>query len=74
MTATEFETTLRGFMNKKPFLPFLIDYEDGRQVWVESPHVAFAGGSASYMDDDTIHFFDYTNVKRLVPVKLETQP
>jgi hypothetical protein len=72
MTATEFETTLRALMNKHPFLPFLIEYSDGRRVWVESRHVAFAGGGGSYIDDNLfIHFFDYTNVDRLTPVTLE---
>jgi hypothetical protein len=72
MTAKEFETTLRELVTKRPFLPFLIEYSDGRRVWVESRHVGFAGGGATYIDDNLfIHFFDYTNVDRLVPVSAE---
>jgi hypothetical protein len=72
MTPTEFETTLRELINNRPFLPFLVEYTDGRRLWVESRHVAFAGGGASYIDDSELHFFDYTNIDRFVPVQSRT--
>src|SRR5947208_2535332 len=47
MTAKEFETNLRELLNRKPFLPFEVEYTDGRRFWVDIPSVAFARGGAT---------------------------
>jgi hypothetical protein len=75
MTAKEFETSLRELLNRKPFLPFEVEYTDGRRFWVDIPSVAFARGGATFLGQDVIHMFDYTNVNRFIPVSLtEARP
>ena len=43
-----FEETLRGFLRREPFLPFVVELETGEQILVEEPTVAFADGFAGY--------------------------
>jgi len=72
MTAHEFETTLRELLNKDPFQPFIVEYEDGERFEVDGPHVAFAGGAASaHAADNEIYFFNYKNVRQFHPTSQE---
>jgi hypothetical protein len=75
MTAKEFETSLRELHTRKPFLPFTVEYVDGRQVLIDAPYVAFSGGRGGFLGPDGVfHFFDHTNVKQFVPIVKETRP
>jgi len=52
MTKEEFETSLRQYLNRKPFRPFVVQLLDGRQVLVKKPPVVFADGAASFIDPE----------------------
>src|SRR5687767_846038 len=68
MTATEFETTLRELQGQTPFRPFMVEYNDGQQFWVDAPLVAYNGGKAAFMGpNEDFHFFDHKSVKRFLP-------
>jgi hypothetical protein len=72
MTAKEFETTLRELLNKKPFHPFAVEYANGERFEVDGPHVAFAGGGASFQSaDGEIYFFSYRDVRQFLPAPQE---
>jgi hypothetical protein len=75
MTAQEFETQIRALKSRKPFLPFTVEYANGRELLIDGDYVAHSRGSATYIDRrGRLHFFDYTNVNRLVPVVPEARP
>jgi hypothetical protein len=45
-----FEQTLRTFLRREPFLPFVVELESGDQIVIEQPTVAFDGGAAGYFN------------------------
>lgn len=52
MTAANFENTLRAFLHRQPFEPFVVEMLDGRVIAVDRPKVVFAGGAASFFTPD----------------------
>jgi hypothetical protein len=48
MNATAFEDTLRAFLQREPFQPFVVELLDGRVIEVDQPKVVFGGGAASF--------------------------
>jgi hypothetical protein len=49
MQEREFEDTLRTFIRRSPFEPFVVELLDGRFIRVEQPKVVFNGGAATYL-------------------------
>jgi hypothetical protein len=49
MTAEAFEEALLRFKYHKPFIPFVVELDDGREILVERPKLAFNGGAATYI-------------------------
>jgi hypothetical protein len=49
MTIEQFEDTLRQFIRREPFQPFVVELLDGTLFHIEHPGVAFGGGAASYL-------------------------
>jgi hypothetical protein len=71
MTAAEFEKSLRAFLACKPFQPFLIDFDDGRQFVVGQPAALWyqEGGSALYVGPDAdLDFVDCVAVRAFIPL------
>lgn len=58
MTTEQFEDTLRQFIRRVPFQPFVVEKLDGSLIHVDHPSVAFGGGAASYFaaEDELIEF------------------
>ena len=50
MTNDDFYNTMRKFMNRKPFFPFLVELIDGRRIIIAQPHVAFNPEAAGFID------------------------
>jgi hypothetical protein len=50
--ANEFDETLRQLLNRRPFVPFWVEMNDGQRIWVRLPVLAFGGGAASLIDAD----------------------
>jgi hypothetical protein len=58
MKRETFEDTLRGFLRRDPFQPFIIQLESGEDILIEEPTVAFSDGFAGYFSPayDIIEF------------------
>ena len=48
MTNEQFEETLRQYLRREPFQPFVVELVDGRLIAIEEPKVVFGGGAASF--------------------------
>jgi hypothetical protein len=70
MTQELFEQLLRENIRRKPFLPFVVEMNDGKRIIVDNPSVAFNDGGAVYVGDDRLDDFVCEDVKsiRLVTV------
>lgn len=49
MTAEEFDATLTRLKHHKPFIAFIVEMDDGRQVVIERPQIAFDSNGATYI-------------------------
>ena len=48
MNVEQFEDTLRNFLRREPFQPFVVELVDGRAIEILRPKVVFGGGGASF--------------------------
>ena len=46
----EFDATLRHWLKKESFVPFFVELDDGQNILIRQPVLAFGGGSASFID------------------------
>lgn len=69
MNVPEFETTLQRFLRQEPFLPFLIELDDGER-WVvpEQKAVMYLDGPTGmyFRVDGSMYFLESHNVLRIV--------
>jgi hypothetical protein len=75
MTRTSFEQAMQAFLQRKPFRPFVIEFDDGRQWVVGQPEALFyhTGDTAVYFrPDESFDFVDSEAVKQLL--ELTTVP
>jgi hypothetical protein len=58
MTVHEFDDTMRQFVKHQPFFPFVVELNDGAQILIDHPRVAFGGGGAGFIssNDELIDF------------------
>lgn len=58
MTDTQFEETLRSLRRREPFLPFTIEFVDGKRLLIDQAEaIGFNGGAAGFIAaDGSIHF------------------
>ena len=71
MTVAEFEKALRDLLGRKPFQPFRIDLEDGRQFVVGQREALWyqQGGSAIFVGPDAdLDFVDCVAVRAFIPL------
>ncbi|HXG10750.1 MAG TPA: hypothetical protein VNK04_13415 [Gemmataceae bacterium] len=69
MARPTFEQAMRALLQRKPFQPFAIEFDNGEQWVVEQPEMLFyyTGDSALYFrPDGSLSFVDCDNVKQLV--------
>ncbi len=69
MGRSEFEKQMRGFLDQKPFQPFLIEEDDGEQILVTNRQTigSLTRDSALFFGpDENMRFIDCDNVKRIV--------
>jgi hypothetical protein len=63
MSKYDFERQLRDLLGRKPFEPFVIIVDDGRNIFVDEPAVAFNAGRAGFIPHEgPVEFFDCENV------------
>ena len=73
MTKNEFETTLRQFLPREPFRPFVVHLLDGRDILVKELPVVFADGAASFIDpeEEALVEFFHDTTKSFGPLEQE---
>lgn len=75
MTRKDFEQAMHTFLRRKPFKPFVIEFDDGQQWVVGQPEAVhyYTGDDALYFrPDGSFDFVDCENVKQLL--ELTTAP
>jgi hypothetical protein len=61
MTKDEFHASLREFLHRKPFAPFVVELRDGRRLVIKEPAVAFSDGGAGYIDPEDGALVDFSH-------------
>jgi hypothetical protein len=68
VTPEQFDETLRQFLRREPFEPFVVERLDGTVVEVKIPKLAFGGGVAGFIsEEDGIVSFDHDQVRTIRP-------
>lgn len=66
MTPEQFDETLRSFVKRRPFFPFVVELVDGRRILIPDPHVAFGGGVAGFInEEEALDGFSYDQVQAM---------
>ncbi len=66
MSQQDFEDSLRQFLRREPFQPFVVELLDGRVILIEQRSLAFAGGAATYgTATKDLVFFDCEEVRAI---------
>jgi len=69
MTRANFEQAMRSFLHRKPFHPFVIEFDDGEQWVVGKPETLMYsdGGTAVFFrQDGSFDFIDSDAVQRVL--------
>jgi hypothetical protein len=73
MSNERFTELLRHFTRHEPFIPFVVEMNDGRRLIIDSPAVAFAEGGAGYLsDEDGLVDFSADQVRAITHLTPET--
>lgn len=59
MTKNQFEDTLRQYLGNDPFVPFVVELADGREIVIRQPPVVFCDGAASFIDPGSGALVDF---------------
>ena len=59
MTTDQFHDTLREYLHRQPFEPFVVELKDGRRVHVKQLPVVFDDGAASFIDPEDGALVDF---------------
>ncbi len=63
MSVEQFEQSLRTYLRRQPFRPFVIRTDSGEQIVVDEPAVAFNAGGGGYIGPDgLVKFFECEHV------------
>jgi hypothetical protein len=72
MTEKAFDDTLRRLTRTEPFIPFVVQFADGRRITVETPAVSFGGGAAGFLSDSAgLVGFSCDEVVAIAPASAE---
>ena len=52
LDANQFDETLVKFIQAESFVPFCVELNDGRRIWIRQPALVIGGGLASLIDPD----------------------
>jgi hypothetical protein len=75
MSKDQFDETLRRFLHRRPFIPFVMELLDGNQIEIDHPGVSFAEGSGCFLSskDELIEFY-CEKVREIHFASTETTP
>jgi hypothetical protein len=66
MTPEQFDETLRQYIRRTPFEPFVVEKLDGTVVEIKAPQLAFGGGVAGLItEEDELVNFHYDDVRSI---------
>jgi hypothetical protein len=57
----EFDEKLRRLLSRQEFVPFQVELEGGRRIWIRQPALAFGGGSAAFIDSEDGALVDFSH-------------
>jgi hypothetical protein len=68
MKRAEFDQVVRSFWKRKPFQPFVIEYEDGQRFIVKDPDAfgCYAGSATLFHPDGSLDIIENEEVSRVV--------
>jgi hypothetical protein len=52
VTAEEFDHTMRSFVKRQPFMPFVVELLNGERIVAPFPEVGFGGRVAGFRSDE----------------------
>ena len=61
MTKEKFEISLREYLERRPFQPFVVELRDGRRLMVKQLPVAYSDGGAGFIDPSDGALVDFTH-------------
>jgi hypothetical protein len=67
-----FEETLRKYVRRKPFFPFLVELLDGKVIIVDRPVVIGGGGATFISEDDNWIEFNCEDVRDIRTMPAES--
>ncbi len=68
MTEEQFDNVVRELTQRKPFIPFVVELQDGEKIVVATPSVAFGGGVAGFISEtDGLVGFSAKEVRAFIP-------
>jgi hypothetical protein len=71
MKRFEFDQVVRAFLERKPFQPFVIEFDEGEPFVVDRPDALMAPGfgkTVYFRPDGSFDFVDSENVRQVVEV------
>jgi hypothetical protein len=75
MTVEEFDQTMRSFLKRRPFFPFVVELLNGERIVIPFPEVAFGGGAAGFRsDEEGLIEFSYKKVSSIHVLEYEAAP
>jgi hypothetical protein len=58
----QFDQDIRSLTQREPFQPFVVELDDGSEILVEHPRVAFGGGAAVFIHPTTEALVQFTSI------------
>jgi hypothetical protein len=75
MTSDQFETTMREYLRRNPFEPFVVRTDSNQLIIIDKPQaVALAAGGAGYLGAEQIHFIESSNVLEIRALNTQAAP
>ena len=66
MTPEQFDDTLRSYVKRRPFFPFVVELTDGRRILIGDSHVGFGGGVAGFLNEEgALDGFSFDEVRSM---------
>jgi hypothetical protein len=59
MSSDEFYASMQKFMQRRPFVPFVVELKDGRRLVIKKPKVAFNDEGAGFIDPEDGALVDF---------------
>jgi hypothetical protein len=71
MTSSSFDQAVRALLERKPFQPFVIEFDEGERFIVDKPEALMFptfGKTVFFRSDGSFDFVDNENVRQVVDI------